>query len=333
MKVRLAWVAALGVLLVCAAPARAEEKIKVSIRTRYKAGEIVTVTEQETENQVVKVMVGGKPVNDETKTTETSVVYVLKCLEADASGHMTKGIVHFSEFTIAVGAEKDETLKGRTYRLAGMGKARKITPFGDPTKSESEAAMAWLSKSLGAESHDDEMGDLVSSDAPVGAGDSVSVSMKGFASLIPIPLDVEKSSGKTTFEAVAPDEVTAVTEFTLATKGLPGQDGVVMAWAEGGQMSFKRRSVDKPDGSAAPSEVTEEGDWSGTTTEQAQGFSVVFKVTQRKSTKAIVGGELPAGIEKPEEKPGGDAPAPDKPAPDKPVEPEKPGEPAPDQPK
>src|SRR5262245_38470307 len=132
MKVRLVSAAALGVLLV-AASARAEDKIKVSARTRWKAGQVVTATAQETESQTAKVIMGGKPISDDTKTTETNVVYVLKCLEADEQGHMTKGIVHFSEFSIAVGGEKDETLKGRTYLLAGLGKERKTTPFGDPT--------------------------------------------------------------------------------------------------------------------------------------------------------------------------------------------------------
>src|SRR5204862_7776751 len=131
-------------------PARAEDRIKVALRTRWKAGEVVTVTQQETATQAGQVIVGGKPVSDETKTTETNVVYVLKCLEADATGHMTKGIVHFSDFSRAIGAEKDETLKGRTYLLAGTGKDRKISPFGDPAKSESEAAMAWFAASLGA---------------------------------------------------------------------------------------------------------------------------------------------------------------------------------------
>src|SRR5437868_3890291 len=156
MKVRFALVAALGVLLVCASPARADDKVKVKGRTRWKAGDVVTVTVQDTEAVTDKVLgTDGKTVGEDAKTTETSVVYVLKCLEADATGHMTKGIVHFSEFSIAIGADKDETLKGRTYRLEGLGKARKVAPIGDPTKSESETAMAWFAQELGPDARDD----------------------------------------------------------------------------------------------------------------------------------------------------------------------------------
>jgi hypothetical protein len=335
MTVRPSVLVVLAALLLCAGPARAEEKIAVSFRTHWKAGDVVTHVEEELSTESVQVVGGGgKAMSDETKTTETNVVYVIKCLEADASGHMTRGIVHFSEFSIAVGADKDETLKGRSYRLAGVGKQRKMTPFGDPTKSESEAAMAWFAKNLGAEAHDEELADVLTPKAPVAAGDAIDVPMKALAQAIgaALPIDVEKSTGKVTIESISAEEVTHVYELLLETKGLPGQDGTVMAWAEGGKMTVKHRESAKPGGDAAPVEASEEMEWAGTTVEQQGTFKVVVKFGAKSSLKRVLGGDLPAGLEAPIAPAEGakpDAAQPDAAKPDA----AKPGEPVPTPPK
>jgi hypothetical protein len=320
---------AVGIALVFAlacVTARADEggKAKVTFRPHWKAGEVVTHTSEETENESVKlVTTDGQVVSDEVKTTRIAAVYVQKCVEADAAGHMTKGIVHFSEFSLTVGKEKDETLKGRTYELNGVGKTRKIVSV-DSGKPESEAAMAWLAKNVGAESHTDEMDDLLSPKKEVAGGDVVEVPMQAVGEMFPVPIDVEKSSGKVTIEAVAADSMTGTYEMTLETKGLPNsQTGALMAWAEGGKASIKGRRSAKPDGSRAPSESEVDFEMAGTTADQG-GIKVIFKTASKKTEKTVVGGELP----KEPEPAAPPAPAPDKPAPDKP-QPEKP---APDKP-
>jgi hypothetical protein len=319
------------VLALASVTARADEgaKAKVAFRPHWKAGDVVTHVSEESETTDVKVVTAdGKIVSDEVKTTVTSVTYVQKCVEADGGGRMAKKIVHVSEYSSTTGKDKDETLKGRTYEVTGVGKDAKIASM-DSGKPESEGAMSWLAKNVGPESHSDEMDDILSPKQEVGAGDVVEVPMKTVAAVLPVPIDPEKSTGKVTIEAVSAESVTSNLEMGLETKGLPNpQSGALMQWAEGGKLSIKGRRTGKPEGAPAPTEASIDAEWAGTTADQG-GFKVVFKLTSKESQKTVVGGELP----KPREPGVPDAPAPDKPAPDKPApdkpEPEKP---APDKP-
>ena len=324
---------ALGAVLLLAGVCRAEgDKVAVSFRAHWKAGDTVTRTQHETQTQSVKVLgADGKPIQDESRATETEVTYVLKCVEADAAGHITKGLVYFSEYASTSNGERDESLKGRTYELTGVGKARKAAAVGNTAKSESDAAMGWLAKNLGAESNDDDFQDSVAPKAPVGAGDALDVPMKPIADVLSkdMPIDLEKSSGKLTIEAVAPDSFTSAVELTLQSKGLPNpQTGTLMTWAEGGKAVLKIRESARPDG-GAPSQAEMEMELSGTTTDQG-GVTIAFQLAQKQTDKTVVGGEIPAAPEKPA------VPAPEKPGAPAPAGPEKPGEPpapAPDAPK
>lgn len=338
MKAKVALCAAFVVALLPAV-ARAEDaaKVKLTLRTHWKAGDTVTRIAEESEKNAYKVTGADGKVQDEGVTEKaTNYTRVEKCLEADAAGHMTKGLVYFSEFAHVSGKDRDESLKGVTIEVTGTGANTKWKVQGDTVLED--AAKGWVEQDLGPSDSADEVSETVSPKAEVAAGDAWEFDAKAIAAFFgkSLPVDPATATGKAKLEGLDGDVATSQVEFEFQTKAFPSQTGALLPWAEGGKFAVKSRWVNKADGAPAPATQSVEFLWAGKA-KLSEGLQAEVTNSGKKEAKTVAGGEIPKPPEPPKppapdnpppDKPAPDKPAPDKPPPDKP-EPEKP---APDKP-
>jgi hypothetical protein len=123
----------------------AEPPVKhaISVRERWKAGDVFTRTGEETETVKIKVLADGQPVSDRTQDRQVSYHTVGKVLEADEAGHATKTVLYFVAWSQAGRGAQDGSLSGVLVEVAGRGAAR-ANRILSPDAQVSEAAQRWL---------------------------------------------------------------------------------------------------------------------------------------------------------------------------------------------
>src|SRR5688572_29991716 len=190
-----------------ASTAFAEERTyTIPERDVWKAGDVVTRTEDErqVQKQVVKGP-DGTVMQDKETTQVTSWSGVLQVEAVDAEGRITRGLVHFSSWKRELDGKSDESLKGKHARIEGVGSARTVKVV-TPGATASAGALRWLESEFGKEkaSREDAIAKMFLPGKPVAVGDSWTPDMKKVAELFgeKLKLVAEKSTGKVTLVGV-----------------------------------------------------------------------------------------------------------------------------------
>jgi len=273
-----------ALVAVASRPAGADEPAKkaykVLLRERWKAGDVATRTVRETAETNVEVREGDAEAKKLPKNErQTSYVAVLKCLEADAEGYVTKMLVYLNAWTLESGPEKDSSLAGVHIEVTGKGAERAwkiLTPGATPSKF----ASGWIEQNFGKLAS----GDATNADMEPAAPVEVGATWEGKAASIAkrvadrgIPVDVEKAKANGTLLGVDGATVRVkvaisfpLTEFVAGNgQRLPWKDGCTMELAvdvtrplEAGSFDAKLKSVQHAAGVAvAPNAlITREDD-------------------------------------------------------------------------
>lgn len=261
----------------------------------WKVGDVATREESQVQTEKTVVNVGGQVVQDQTRTTDTSFVAVLRCDEVNDAGDYTKALVWFKAWKQLRGDTTDESLTGAHVEVEGApGKrtARVVTP---DLKPSIEAAQ-WLDKELGAGDKDDsKFSDAFLPAGPVAVGESWTPDIAKVAAMFgegdKLTVVADKSTAKGTLVAVDGGIATLAWEIDLQTGSLKGPMGE-MAWKEGGVFKLRfggRKALEAGDHTG---EMAMDGNLSGVV--NAQGAEVTLDVKLKNSGRFSKGGEIPA---------------------------------------
>lgn len=172
------------VVATCATAMADEAKaVQLPIRTRWKAGDVATWNYKDHESLTVTQAVEGQEPNVEKHGSETAFVAILKCVEADPDGWMTKGLLWFQRWGREGGGSKDEGLTGVHVEMTGKGDARTlkvVTPGKELTPDE----QGWLEGNFGKENMRDAFEALTEPKEPVAVGGTWSTDVEKVASLV-----------------------------------------------------------------------------------------------------------------------------------------------------
>jgi hypothetical protein len=232
--------------LVPLAAARAEETSAPTYELNtwnevWKAGDVATVREE----NVFSATLQFEAPNPETGQVETQdqevsqtekLVYVRKCLAADARGKATQFLLHFTEWSrVEKGGEPDENLKGLHVEVTitdGTYAWKVLTP----EAKLSDAATAWLEENYGKEKEGSDgfdLEDLGRPEAPVKVGQS----WKGdpLALDFPFPLKRDESKVDLTLASVDDGAFRVLAKVRLQVSEFPlGDTGFALPFTDGG---------------------------------------------------------------------------------------------------
>ncbi len=298
MKNRTRILASLAVVAAAATGALAGDAktYAVHLRDRWRTGDVVTRTGTIVDRQAFTVTAAnGKTAKEQTTETQTAYVRVERCLEADAQGHWTRGLVHFARWSQSAGTEKDESLEGVTVEISGRGDARTWKPVSAGAKP-SAGASAWIGIQPGLGSDDDETNERLDPKTPVAVGETWAPDKPAyFAEMAKgMALDPEKSDIALKLDRVEGPLATVVLTLTVASKGLPNtSSGFLMPWIEGGTWITSvrwTRSIDgSPGAGGSVSDVAVVG-----VAQTKSGGKVHYDKKNHQEVTVTLGGEMPA---------------------------------------
>lgn len=285
--------------LLGAGPALAEPPVKhaISVRERWKAGDVFTRTGEETETVKIKVLADGQSVSDRTQDRQVSYHTVGKVLEADEAGHATKTVLYFVAWSQAGRGAQDGSLSGVLVEVAGRGAAR-ANRILSPDARVSEAAQRWLDDRYGKPAGAVDPGakdpeDLYEPGRDVAVGETwtpdAAAIGKAFAARLPLVLD--KVTTETRLEGVAEGAATVLVSLKLPLRGLQtGESSPLLAWKKGGTVEVSMRMT-RTAGSAFEGTLVRESVLEGIA--DAQGADVDFDMVSRAEIVVRAGGTMP----------------------------------------
>lgn len=261
------------VFLICIAPlagARAEDGAAPTYpldtwNETWKVGDVVTAREENQFSAAFQIEAVNQAGETETQDQELSktetLLYQQKCLAVDDKGRRSKFVVHFTEWVLAEGEEKDTTLQGKHVEVTvtdGKLSWKLLTPGMD--LAEKPKVTEWLEENYGKDKKSggrDEFDRFGRPKAPVKVGDT----WQGDPLAMDFPFSLKKDDSRVDLKLVAVDggvfriQVKVhlqVAEFPLGDTGMavPFTDGGVLegegeisgtltAGAHGGGGAFK----------------------------------------------------------------------------------------------
>ena len=316
---------------------------QVTLRDRWKAGDIATLSANEKRERSIVRFIGSKASeNPDDLFREKRVVdqeVVVKCVEADAQGVPTKRVLWFASFlyvtTGEAGPEKDASLEKVFVEVNGVGTGRTVTIL-SPDVKVSPRAMRWLEAEHGKGELIDALCGALEPKAPTAAEVTWKAAGDGIAAAVgsdDAPIDVEKTSAEATLASVEGEKGVYQLVVGLATKGrLIGKS--LVPWKSGGVRKLEIRTTRAFAGDAFDATGESEEEFEGATAEKDGETRVTVKAqaewvwakggTMPEIPKSgdvksgdVKSGDVKPGAAKPET-PAPDTPAPEAPKPDAP---------------
>ena len=289
-------VAAFAACVLSAVAVRADEPKarRVTLRTRWKADDIVTRTSESKETlaiaQVKDEKVQGE-MHKEDKTTTFEVV--VKCTGADASGGWMDGVLYFSTWSIVTASGTDESLAKVHVALSGHG-PKAETKILTPGVEVSEAAQAWLKSEFGSGSTNDAMLDVLEPKDAVAVGATWSVAGEPLVAALgnEVQLDPVRSNAKLTWEKSEGGLDTIHGKVVMQLSGLPaGEGGKLLKWKDDkGAIELAFEHTLKEGSHESTTEMEAEGE--GIADAGAEG-EIHFATKQAQKVVTREGGTLP----------------------------------------
>lgn len=223
-------------------PIRADDAPKthqVSMRMRRSAGDVVTITRHEQNEERVLKVVDGKAVEEAgfgVTQSRTDYVAVVRCIEADADGYVTKAQAYFATYARKKGETSDNELFGIQVQIDGKLTARTITLL-TPGKTLSDASRTWLDQNLGAYFRFDTLFAALEPKDPQPAGASWKIGGEDVATALDdgtVPLDASRMGAVVELKSVEGERADYRVALDIALKGLLIGPGKLMPWKRGG---------------------------------------------------------------------------------------------------
>jgi hypothetical protein len=313
-------------VLTCLVPAaaRAEEEAKTydlhTWNATWKAGDVATVSHDDTSTQVLDITQPGQDGNEVTQKREQKQrdvwSVVVKCLEASPEGALQKALLFVADWTHTESAtvdgqaegepKPDTSLKGLHLELTvrdGVHSHRILTPAAAPSPD----GAAWLEKQYGAQQKAKWMLDLDHFGRPAGPV-KVGDTWNGDPAHLdfPLPIDLKQSTLKLSLQSVADGRMGVGVSMRFKLNGFPlggGPDAPLAPFTSGGMLEGDGTLTH----SMAPHTFDGEGKFAGMlkgTAEIKGVVRVVMEIGHASEVRAKTGGEMP---KPPETKPA-DAP-------------------------
>lgn len=287
-----------ALVLTVGAVAHAEDAktFNLDVKPAYKVGEITTATshDESTNNTKVATAEGAVAFAQDVKEV-VDYTATHKVLEVDGDGHVTKELVHFSEWKQTKGDAASTELTGVHVEVTGTGVKRtwKILTPGVTLATIAEGTKGWLDKKFGGKA-DSEFGDAMKPGKPVAIGDSWDLSVDKIAEAMgnDMKFDAAKSTAKATLVGVEGDLATVHVEMKLQLVSLPAGPGAVLKVLEGGALEMTGEGH-------APLAPTARGDGGAMTmklsakTDAPQNMTATIEVEGKQESSTKAGGEMP----------------------------------------
>ncbi len=291
-------VAALGLFAADAALAEPPAKHTITVRERWKAGDVFTRTGDETETVKMKVLAEEQVVSEKTQDRRTTYNTVGKVFEVDGAGHATKTIVYFVAWSHVGRAGQDGSLSGVHVEVTGRGKARTYRLL-TPGAVVSEGARRWLDDRFGKPKGDVEpegkdSDDLLEPAQPLAVGETWVADVAAIAKVLSarLPVVADKVTVEGTLESVADGIVKVVVRMKVPLRGLQaGEGSPLLEWKQGGTLETAVHATRSMSSGFEGTQVREsklEG------IADAQGADVDFDLVSRTEVVVKAGGTMPA---------------------------------------
>ncbi len=258
--------AAIAACTLSAVAVRADEPKgkSLSLRTRWKAEDVVTRTSESKETLAVAQVKDEKIQGEMHKEDKaTSYEVVAKCTAADAAGHWTGGVLYFATWTQTTAAGTDESLAKVHVELTGFG-ANAQTKILTPGASVSEAAQAWLKSEFGAGSTNDALLGALEPKSAVAVGATWSVAGELLVAALgnEVPLDPVRSRAELTLAKSEGGLDTVEGKVVMQLAGFPaGEGGKLLKWKDDkGAIELAFRHTMKAGSHEADTEMEAEGE-------------------------------------------------------------------------
>jgi len=291
-------VAALGLFAAGTAVAEPPVRHTVTVRERWKAGDVFTRTGDETETVRMKVLAEEQVVSDKTQDRRTTYNTVGRVVEVDDAGHATKLVVYFVAWSHVGRSGQDGCLSGVQIEVTGRGKARTYTVLTSDA-AVSEGARRWLDDRFGrprgdAEPEGKDSDDLLEPAGPLAVGETWAPDVAGIAKVLSarLPVVADKVTVEGTLEGVADGVAKVVVRMKVPLRGLQaGEGSPLLEWKQGGTLETTVRTA-RSTASGFEGTQVRESKLEGIA--DAQGADVDFDLVSRTEVVVKAGGTIPA---------------------------------------
>lgn len=269
----------------------------ISVRERWKVGDVFTRTGDESETVRMKITAEEKVVSDVTRERRTTYNTVGRVVEVDAVGHATRLVLYFVAWNHVGRGGQDGSLAGLRIEVTGRGKARAFRVL-TPDVKPSEGAQRWLNDRFGrpregAELDGKDSDDLLEPSRPLAVGETWTPDVAAIAKMLSarLPVDTDKVTAEARLEDVAGGLAKVVVRLKVPLRGLEaGEGSPMLAWKQGGTLETTVHSSRSTSNGFEGTQVREtklEG------IADAQGADVDFDLVSRTEVVVKAGGTMP----------------------------------------